>query len=71
MIPKYIEKKIDKLNALLEQAHDIKIEIEKWAENNGVDTSDSEWYENVVNDCDSVSGISKDGLLEYIKEIGN
>lgn len=68
MIPKYIEHKIDRLNKLLENAYTLKNEIEKWAESKGIDTSDQEWYNNVVDDCSSVSGIYKDGLEELMKE---
>lgn len=66
MIPKYIEQKIDRLNKLLGNAYTLKNEIEKWAENKGIDTSDQEWYNNVVDGCSSVSGIYKDGLEELL-----
>ena len=32
MIPRYIDKKIDRLDSLLEQAYVLKSEIETWAE---------------------------------------
>lgn len=66
MIPKCIEQKIDHLNRLLENAYTLKNEIEKWAESKGIDTSDQEWYDNVVDDCAAVSGIYKDGLEELL-----
>ena len=31
VIPKYIDKKIDRLNSLLEQAYGVRSEIETWA----------------------------------------
>ena len=68
MIPKYIEHKIERLNKLLENAYTLKNEIEKWAESKGIDTSDQDWYNNVVDDCSSVSGIYKDGLEELLNK---
>lgn len=67
MIPKYIDKKVDRLNELLRQAYFIKKEIECYAENKGIDTSDMEWYESVIDDSSSVSGICKEALHEYIE----
>lgn len=64
--PEYISKKIDRLNALLEQANILKLEIESWAKKKGADTSDAEWYESVMDDCSSVKGISKEGLRDYL-----
>lgn len=69
MIPKYISKKIDKLEALLNQAFELKSEIERWAEKKGIDTSSNEWYEKVVDDVSGVNGIYKDGLDELIENI--
>lgn len=71
MIPKHIENKIDQLNKTLEKAHQLKNEIEKWAERRGIDTSSNEWYEYVVDDCNSVGGIIKDGLEEILNNGGN
>jgi cytidylate kinase len=67
MIPKYIDKKIDRLESLLEQAFELKSEIERWAEKKGIDTSDVEWYNNVVNDSIAVNGICKESLIEYLE----
>lgn len=67
MIPKYISKKIDKLEALLEQAFELKSEIERWAEKKGIDTSSNEWYDKVVDDSMGVNGICKESLLEYLE----
>ncbi|GFI32835.1 hypothetical protein IMSAGC013_04242 [Lachnospiraceae bacterium] len=64
MLPKSIENKIDQLNKTLEKAHQLKNDIEKWAEKRGIDISSNEWYECVVNNCNSVSGIFKEGLEE-------
>lgn len=52
---------------LLEQAFELKSEIERWAEKKGIDTSDVEWYNNVVNDSIAVNGICKESLIEYIE----
>lgn len=68
MIPKYINKKIDRLEALLEQAFELKSEIERWAEKKGIDTSSNEWYEKVVDDSMGVNGICKEYLIEYLKD---
>ena len=65
VIPKYIDNKIDPLNSLLEQAYGVRSEIETWAEKNGMDTSDTDWYENVMDESSTVSGICKEGLYEY------
>lgn len=69
MIPKYIIKKIDRLELLLRQAFILKREIEKWAEKKGIDTSSNEWYENVVDEISGVNGIYKEGLDELLKNI--
>ena len=37
MLPKSIENKIDQLNKTLEKAHQLKNDIEKWAEKRGLD----------------------------------
>lgn len=65
-LPKYISKKIVRLNSLLEQANSLKLETETWAKKKGADTSDAEWYESVMDDCSSVKGISKEGLCDYL-----
>ena len=65
MIPRYIDKKIDRLDSLLEQAYGLRLEIETWAEKKGMDTSDTDWYENVIDVSSAVSGICKEGLHEY------
>lgn len=70
MLPKYIENKIDQLNKALEKAYSLKAQIEKWAEKKNIDTTSNEWYENVVNDCSAVSGISKEGLENILKDGG-
>lgn len=67
MIPKYIDKKIDKLNLLLEQAYSIKSDIERWAESKGIDTTDMDWHESVIDDTSSVSGICKETFHDYMK----
>ena len=69
MIPKYIIKKIDRLELLLRQAFILKREIEKWAEKKGIDISSNEWYENVVDEISGVNGIYKEGLDELLKNI--
>lgn len=69
MIPKYIIKKIDRLELLLRQAYLLKREIEKWAEKKGIDISSNEWYENVVDEISGVNGIYKEGLDELLKNI--
>lgn len=69
IIPKYIDKKVEKLNSLLEQAYSLKSEIEHWAESKGSDTSGMEWYESVVDESSAVSGICKEALFEYMKNI--
>lgn len=66
MIPKYIEQKIERLNKLLENAYALKSEIGEWVESRGIDTTSNEYYDNVVDDCSAVSGISKDGLEELL-----
>lgn len=68
MIPKYIGHKIDRLNALLENAFTLKNEIERWAESKNIDTSSNEYYENVIDDCSAVNGIIKDGLEELLNK---
>lgn len=65
-MPKYIENKIEQLNKTIEKAYQLKSDIEKWAEKRGVDTSSNEWYEDVVDDCNSVSGIYKEGFEEIL-----
>ena len=65
-LPKYIEQKCDKLNKLLESADQLKNEIEKWAESKGIDTCGNDWYREVIDDCSTVSGIYKDGLLDLV-----
>lgn len=67
MIPKYIDKKIDRLEELLEQAYELKSEIEKWAEKKGINTLDMEWYDNVVNNSIGVNGICKESLIKYLE----
>lgn len=69
MIPKHINKKIDRLNALLEQAYTIKSEITTWTEKKGGDTTDMEWYENVIDECSAVNGICKESFYKYILTI--
>lgn len=69
IIPKYIDEKVDKLNALLEQAYKLKSEIENWAERKGADTSDTDWHESVVDECSAVNGICKEALVEYLENI--
>ena len=66
MIPKYIEQKINRLNKLLGNAYTLKNEINEWAESKNIDTSSNEYYENVIDDCSSVSGIYKEGLEELL-----
>lgn len=68
-IPKHIEKKIDRLEKLLIQAHEIKHEIESWAETKGADTMDGAWHQTAVNDCMAVSGISLEGMEEYFESL--
>lgn len=65
IIPRYIDKKIDRLNSLLDQAYRVKSEIETWAEKKGINTSDTDWYENVIDESSAVIGISKEGLYEH------
>lgn len=71
MLPKYIENKIEQLNKTLEKAHQLKNDIERWAEKRGADTSSDEWYKDVVDDCNSVSGIFKEGLEEILNSGGD
>lgn len=68
MIPKYISQKIDRLNKILEEAYKLKIDIEKWAEKKGIDTSNTEWYDTAIDDSSMVCGISKEGIEEYLKD---
>lgn len=68
-IPKYINKKIDRLEKLLEQALSEKIEIEKWAEKNGIDTTSNEWYNKAIDDVSGINGIYKEGLFELLEEL--
>lgn len=70
MLPKYIESKIDQLDRVLENAYRLKKQIEKWAEKKNIDTTSNDWYENVINDCSAVSGISKEGLENILKDGG-
>lgn len=67
MIPKYIDKKVDKLCLLLQQAHTLKTEIEQWAESKGADVYSEEWFENVIDESSAVNGICKESLHEYIE----
>lgn len=67
-LPKYIEKKCDKLNKLLESAGHLKNEIERWAESKGIDTCGNDWYRDVLDDFNEVKGICKDELLELINQ---
>lgn len=71
MIPKCIKNKIDQLDKILWKAHRLKGDIEKWVEKSGIDTSSNEWYQNVVGDCNSVSGFFKDGLEEILNNGGD
>lgn len=71
MLPKTIINKIDQLNKTLEKAYRLKKDIEKWAEKRGIDTLSNEWYSYVIDDCSSVSGISKEGLEEILNNGGD
>ena len=64
-IPKYINNKISRMNNLIDQALSLRNEIERWAEIHGADLYSTEWYENVRDDCTSVTGISVDGMEKY------
>lgn len=66
-IPKYINKKLDKLNNLIDEADLLKAEIESWAESKGIDTYSEEWYTAVIDESNSVSSIYKDGLIHFIE----
>lgn len=68
MIPKYIDKKIDRLESLLEQAFELKSEIERWAEKKGIDTYSNEWYDKVIDDSMGVNGICKESLIECLED---
>lgn len=70
-IPKYINKKIDKLNNLLEHAYSTKLEIELWAHNNGADIYSIEWCETVLDDISAVQGIYKEKFCEYMENISH
>ena len=69
MLPKYIEQKIERLNRLLDDAYKLKNEIEDWAEKKNVDTNSKEWYNNVVDDCSTVSGLLKDEIIEMLENL--
>lgn len=69
MVPKHIDKKIDRLNTLLERAYTIKSEITSWIEKQGGDTADMEWCENVIDECSTMNGICKDSFYEYIQNV--
>ncbi|MFG6344641.1 MAG: hypothetical protein K1W35_12945 [Lachnospiraceae bacterium] len=69
MIPKYIDKKIDRLNSMLDQAYLLKAEIEDWVESKGIDTYDTEWHKHVIDESSAVNGICKESLHEYIESL--
>jgi DNA invertase Pin-like site-specific DNA recombinase len=68
-IPKYIIKKINRLDKLLDEATELKHEIENWAESKGCDTVSSEWYNDVMDESSGCNGISLAGLQDYIEDI--
>ena len=68
-IPKYINKKIDRVNSLIEQAITLRDEIEQWAEKNGAETLSTDWYEIVRDDLTCATGISADGMEKYFNNI--
>ena len=72
-IPKYINKKIDRINSLIEQAIALRDEVEQWAENNGADILSTDWYEIVRDDITCATGISltewKNILIEMERKL--
>lgn len=66
-IPKYIEKKIDRMEKLLMQANSIKYEIESWAEGKGADITSNDWYQLSVDGSAGVNGVSLEGMKEYFE----
>jgi hypothetical protein len=68
-IPKYILKKIDRLNKLLSDAEDLKIDIERWVEKNGGNTLDEEYRDWVVECCIGCHGINSEPLQRYMTHL--
>lgn len=68
-IPKYIDKKVDRLEKLIDEAVKIKMEIECWADVHGAETESMEWYNEVCTDYFSVCGISKSALHDYMEDL--
>lgn len=68
-IPKYINKKIDRINNLIEQAITLRDEVEQWAENNGAETLSTDWYEIVRDDCTCATGITVGGMEKYFNNM--
>lgn len=54
-LPKYIEKKCQRLSRLCTEANMLRIEVERWCEENDVDVWSDEWQERVK---DEVCGCS-------------
>ena len=60
-IPKYIKEKCERMERLCEEARQVRYEVEKWCEKNGIDTCSTEWEESVrdeVGGCDAVFDIN-------------
>lgn len=56
-VPKYIKDKCHSMERLCEKARLLKIEVEKWCEENGIDTCSNEWEQDVRNElggCDFI-----------------
>lgn len=69
MLPKYIEKKIDRMERLIGEAITLKGEIEKWAVKKGIDIYSTDNHERVFFDGFGVCCIDKLGLLEMLEEL--
>lgn len=66
-MPKRIQNKIRRMNSLIDDANRMRVEIEKWCEENGIDTCSEEWAETVYDDCTWVKGILIEGVLEMLE----
>lgn len=56
-VPKYIIDKCKRMERLCLAAYSLRIQVEKWCKENGIDTNSKEWGENVrdeIGGCDAV-----------------
>lgn len=67
-VPKYIKDKCKRMEKLCMEAYMLKKEVEKWCENNGIDTDSEEWNNNVV---DEIGGCPSILCAEEIEEMLN